>query len=248
MKKRKWTYPIFRIIKWFVWLVYPKMKVEGFEYLPKDEPVIYVGNHTQMNGPIASELYLPDRYTWCSGEMMKMREVPAYAFRDFWSEKPRLTRPFYKLLSYLIAPLSVIVFTNADTIPVYHDSRLLTTFRETIKRLSEGKSIVIFPEHDVPYNHIVYEFQDKYIDIANLYFKKYNKELCFVPLYIAPNLKKMYIGKPLRYSHESDIALEREKITKYLMSEITDIATSLPCHKVVPYKNLPRKLYPLNKE
>ncbi len=248
MTKRKWSYPIFRIIKWFVWLFYPKMKVEGFENLPKDEPVIYVGNHTQMNGPIACELYLPNRYTWCAGEMMKTCEVPSYAYRDFWSEKPKALRPFYKLLSYLIAPLSALVFTNADTVPVYHDSRLLTTFRETIRLLSEGKSIVIFPEHDVEYNHIIYQFQDKYIDIAQLYYKKYGKELSFVPLYLAPKLKRMYIGKPVRYSHDAGISDERDRITKYLMSEITDIATSLPCHTVVPYKNLPRKLYHTNKE
>ena len=168
MEKKK-TSVLYRIIKWLVWLFYPKMEVVGTENLP-EEPAVIVGNHTQMNGPIACELYFPgNRYTWCAGQMMQLKEVPGYAFQDFWSRKPKWTHPFYKALSYLIAPLSVCVFNNADTIPVYRDARIITTFKKTVTRLTEGASIVVFPEHDVAYNHIVYEFQDRFIEVAKLY-------------------------------------------------------------------------------
>lgn len=238
--------PLFKVIKWLIWLFYPKMKVEGYENLP-DEPVIIVGNHTQMNGPIACELYFPgNRYTWCAGQMMKVKDVPAYAFKDFWSQKPAYTHPFYKLLSYIIAPLAAFIFTNANTIAVYRDSRILSTFRTTLKKLEEGAQIVIFPEHDVKYNNIVYEFQDKFIDVAKLYHKKTGKELAFVPLYIAPKLKKMYLGKPIRFSSDTPIEEERKKICDYLMKEITDMARSLPEHIVIPYRNIPKKYYPTN--
>ena len=87
--KRRITYPLYRLIRALVWLFSPKMKVEGAENIPP-EPVLIVGNHTQMNGPIACELYSPvKRYTWCAGEMMELKEVPAYAYRDFWSQKPK---------------------------------------------------------------------------------------------------------------------------------------------------------------
>ena len=39
--------PLYRIIKWLIWLFYPKMKVMGQEHLP-EEPCIIVGNQTQM--------------------------------------------------------------------------------------------------------------------------------------------------------------------------------------------------------
>lgn len=238
--------PLFKVIKWLIWLLYPKMNVEGYDNLP-DEPVIIVGNHTQMNGPIACELYFPgNRYTWCAGQMMKVKDVPAYAFKDFWSQKPAYTHPLYKLLSYIIAPLAAFIFTNANTIAVYRDSRILSTFRTTLKKLEEGAQIVIFPEHDVKYNNIVYEFQDKFIDVAKLYHKKTGKELAFVPLYIAPKLKKMYLGKPIRFSSETPIEEERKKICDYLMKEITDMARSLPEHIVIPYRNIPKKYYPTN--
>lgn len=56
---KKETTLLFRIIKWLVRVFYGKMEVVGLENLPKNNAVI-VGNHTQMNGPIAGELYLPE--------------------------------------------------------------------------------------------------------------------------------------------------------------------------------------------
>lgn len=238
--------PAYRCIRWLVKTFYPKIRVEGVENLP-EEPVIVVGNHTQMNGPIACELYFPGkRYTWCAGQMMHLEEVPAYAFQDFWSQKPRYTHWFYRCLSYLIAPLSVCVFNQAQTIGVYHDARIISTFKQTVRRLEEGASVVIFPEYDAPYNHIVSEFQDKFIDVARLYYRRTGKSLAFVPLYIAPKLKTMYLGKPIYFDPAIPMDEQRKKISHDLMEAITDIAVSLPEHTVVPYRNIPRKYYPSN--
>ncbi len=239
---------LYRIVKWFVWLFSPKFKVEGAENLP-DEATLIVGNHTQMYGPIACEFYTPNKhYTWCAGEMMSVKTVPEYAFRDFWSQKPRWTHPFYRLVSYIIAPLAALIFNNANTIGVFRDTRILYTFKTTVKRLSEGNNVVVFPEHDVKYNNIIYDFQDKFIDIARLYYKKTGKALSFAPMYIAPSLKKMYIGKVTYFNPKLSMDEERERICKYLMNEITEIARELPLHTVVPYRNIPKKLYPKNKE
>ena len=246
LMREKLLFRIYRMIRWLVWVCYPKMEVVGVENLP-GEPAIIVGNHTKMNGPIACELYFPtERYTWCAGEMMHLKEVPAYAYQDFWSGKSKAVRWFYKLLSYLIAPLSVCVFNQANTIGVYHDTRIVSTFKNTVKRLEEGASIVIFPEHDVPHNHIVCEFQDRFIDVAKLYYKRTGRALAFVPLYIAPYLKKMYLGKPIWFCPDNPIQQERKRICEYLMAEITDIACSLPLHTVVPYQNIPKKDYTTN--
>ena len=237
---------LYKALKAAVTVFYPAMKVIGTENLP-DEATIIVGNHTQMNGPICAELYCPGKhYTWCAGEMLHLKDVPEYAFRDFWSQKPKWTHPWFKLLSYLIAPLSVVIFNKAHTIGVYHDTRLIGTFKNTVKLLQEGNNIVIFPEHDVKYNHIIYDFQDKFINVAKLYYKKTGKELQFVPLYIAPKLKQIRLGKPIRFDHNAPMDEERRRICRYLMDEITNIAVSLPEHTVIPYRNIPKKDYPKN--
>ena len=240
------TSSIYRGIKWLVRVCYPRMEVVGTENLPED-PAVIVGNHAQMNGPIACELYLPGEHdTWCAGEMMNLKEVPAYAYRDFWSQKPWYSRWFYRLLSYVIAPLSVCVFNNANTIGVYHDSRIISTFKNTVKRLQAGSRVVIFPEHDAPYNQILCEFQDRFIDVAKMYHKRTGRELEFVPLYLAPRRKAMYLGKPVRFRADAPLEEERQRICQYLMEEITAMACALPEHIVVPYRNIPKKQYGTN--
>ena len=237
---------LFRFIKYIVRLIYQKTEITGLENLP-DEPCVIVGNHSQIHGPIACELYLPENYyTWCASQMMKLKEVPAYAYKDFWSGKPKPLRPLFKLISYIIAPLCVLLFNNARTIAVYKDNRVLKTFKESITKLENKNNIVIFPEYDKIYNNIIYDFQEGFVDLAKLYYKRTGKELSFVPLYLAPKLKRMHLGKPIKFSTDKPIEEERRRICDYLMSEITDIARSLPEHTVIPYRNIPKKQYPKN--
>jgi len=226
--------------------VLPEVQACRHGKLP-DEPCVIVGNHSQMYGPIAGELYTPGKHDiWCAGEMMHREEVAAYAYQDFWSKKPKWNRWFFKLLSRLIGPLSELIFTNAHTVAVYHDTRLITTFRESIEKLQQGHSMVIFPEHYTERNNIVHDFQDKFIDLARFYYKKTGVALSFVPLYLAPRLKTMYYGKPIVFDPTAPIAEERRRICEALMDAITEIAVSLPEHTVVPYPNVPKKQYPKN--
>ncbi|MBO6159023.1 MAG: hypothetical protein J6P72_07170 [Firmicutes bacterium] len=238
---------LYRVIRFLVWVFYPKTKIEGLENIP-DEPAIFVGNHTQMNGPIVAELYFPvPRYTWCIAEMMHLKEVPAYAFQDFWSQKPKWQHPFFKALSYLIAPIAVVIFNNARTVPVYRDMRIRQTFRESMEKLENGDSLVIYPEYDKKYNHILYDFQDHFIDLAYRYYRRTGKALKFVPFYIAPALKTVVFGKPIAYEPDEPLKGERQHIKETLMEEITDLAESMPPHRVVPYRNIPKKDYPMNR-
>ena len=244
--QRGFSYLCYRVIRWLVWLFYPKIQVVGEENLPQQASII-VGNHTQMNGPICAEIYFPGKRTiWCAGQMMKIKEVPSYAFEDFWSGKSKWTHPFYRLLSYLIAPISVCVFNNAHTIPVYHDARLMTTFKRTLAALQEDTNVVIYPECYTPHNHIVNQFQDKFVDVARLHYKRTGQVLSFVPMYVAPKLKTIYLGKPTAFCPEAPIEQERQRICDYLMDEITNMAVRLPRHTVVPYANISKRDYPTN--
>ncbi len=242
----KKTSLLYKILRFFIRLFSPHYRIAGGDKLPP-EPCVIVGNHSQMFGPIGAELYTPGKhYIWCAGEMMHWDEVPAYAYQDFWSGKPRGVRWFYRLLSYVITPLAVVLFNNAHTIPVYHDTRLITTFRDSIEKLKAGNSIVIFPEHYDEHNNIVHDFQDKFIDLARFYYKKTGVELQFVPLYVCPALKTLFYGEPIRFRADALIAAERARLCAYLMDAITEIAVAQPEHRVVPYPNVPRSQYSKN--
>ena len=243
-KKTSWLY---RVVRWLVWLFSPKYRLTGTENLPEGEPCIIVGNHSHMYGPIAGELYTPGKHdVWCAGEMMHRKEVAAYAFRDFWSGRPKALHWFYRILSHVITPLALLIFNNAHTIAVYHDTRLISTYRESVSRLLAGSRLVIFPECYDRHNSIVYQFQDKFIDTARFYYKRYQRELSFVPMYIAPELKLISYGHPVRFRGDAPIAEERRRICAALMDSITDMAVSLPEHTVIPYPNVSRRHYRKN--
>lgn len=234
----------YRVIRRLVWLFSPKMRVSGAENLP-DGACVIVGNHSHMYGPIAGELYTPGRHSvWCAAEMMHREDVAEYAFQDFWSGKPRALHWYYRLLSHLIAPLSVLIFGSAHTIPVFHDARLVRTFRATNAELAQGSRIVIFPECYRKHNNIVYGFQDKFVDTARFYYKKSGQALAFVPMYLAPRLKTMTFGEPVVFRPEAPIAEERARICGELAERITALAASMPRHTVIPYPNVPKREYP----
>ncbi|MBE5741842.1 MAG: hypothetical protein E7360_00790 [Clostridiales bacterium] len=238
---------LFRGIVKIISVFYRKREIDGEENI-LDEPTIYVGNHAQMHGPITSSLYFPfDGKVWCRGEMMNIKEAPAYAYKDFWSHKPKITKWFYKLLSYCIAPISSYIFTRAETIAVYKDARVISTFKNSVAELQKGKSIVIFPEEATPFNEIINEFQDKFVDVAKLYSRRSKKEISFVPFYNAVELKKVVFGQPIKFNPSIDMEEQRKTICDYLKEEITKMAKELPIHTVVPYDNVKKKNYPKSK-
>lgn len=237
---------LFKFIRFWISVFYRKRKFEGVENIP-NEPCIIIGNHAQMHGPIATELFFPTKkYIWCIGQMMNLKETPAYAYNDFWSKKPKATRWFYKTVAYLLSPLLYYLMSRSDTLAVYHDSRVMVTFKNTVTKLKEGNNIVLFPECPTTYNDIVNEFQDKFVDVARLYSKTTKKSIKFVPMYNAAKLKKVVFGKPIEFDLEKPIDEHRIEISNYLKEEITRIAKQLPKHKVVPYANVGRKNYKYN--
>ena len=237
----------FRLLKLVVKLFYGKRKFTGLENFPK-EAAIFVGNHAQIHGPITAECFFPDPKTvWCESQVIDKKEFYDYAMVDFWGHKSPKAKWFFSLLTKLITPLFTWLFRSASTVPVYRDMRIRHTFRESIEHLQNGTNIVIFAEKHQPYNRIVNEFQDGFVDLATLYYRRTEKHLCFVPFYNAPSLKTAVIGKPITFDPERPIEEERTRICDYLKNEISALAEGLPVHKVTPYENIKRKYYPKNK-
>lgn len=243
-EKKKRNKRIFRAVLKFVKMIWPKNELLGRENIPS-EPCIIVANHAQIYGPVTGILYLPSNcHFWGAGELMSLKTASKYAYKDFWSQKSRHIRWLYKQLSYIAGPALYYIFHNVNMIGVYHDKRLMSTLKETQRALEKGGNIVIFPECYTKHNHIVYEFQGGFVDVARMYQQKTGKQISFVPVYFAPKLKKIVVGKPTKYNSESVRTQERDRICNYLMDEITKMAENLPLHTVVPYPNISKKDYP----
>ena len=224
---------------------YKNYELVGFEQ--NESPCIYVMNHAQMHSPLVCEIHLPSSDIWCTGEVMNKKEFPPYAQKDFWSHKPQCTQWFYKILSHVLAPIASSVISNARTIPVYKDTRLMATFKKSVQSLCAGKNVVIFPEKAEKHNEIINAFHDKFVDLARLYYARAKKPLVFVPIYNAVNLKKLVAGRGITYDNTANADEERKRICDYLLDEITCLAKELPQHVVIPYDNVSKKQYPKSK-
>ena len=83
---------------------------------------------------------------------------------------------------------------------------------------------------------------------SSLLFFTSGKEISFVPMYNAHELKTVVYGKPIKFDGTKDIGEQRKEICEYLKKEITSLAEGLPRHRVVPYANIKKKHYPYSKE
>jgi len=238
----------YKIVRAAIELFYPDIELVGTENIPAEGSVL-VGNHSQAHGPIISELRFPFPHkTWCIGQVMDSSEAAEYAYNDFWSAKPKAVRWFFRLLSRIIArPLSTVL-SAAETIPVFHDERVIGTLRKSVEALEKGLHLVIFPEFYKGFNHFLCRFQTGFIDTARLYYKHCGKCLAFVPMYVAPKLKKVFFGEPVYFNPEASVEEERERIGDYLMNAVSALALSQPLHTVVPYPNIPKNKFPQNTE
>ena len=235
-----------KFLRWIVGVFYPKMELVGLEKLP-EAPFILVGNHSQAHGAIVAEERLPfDHYTWCNYQMMDKKEVSQYALEDFWQDKPQWTQPFWRLVSKIIRYPAVYIMSHARTIPVYHDNRCISTFRKSIEKMQDGYNLVIYPECRTRYNNIIFDFQDRFIDLAKMYHKRTGQALSFVPMYLAPKLRKIFFCDPIRYDPAVPMDIQRARIKQQLMDAITQIACAQPLHTVIPYRNVSKKQYPKN--
>ncbi len=239
---------VYKIFELSARIRYRRTKIVNSEAMQEKNTII-IANHAQLNGPIMSHLFLPENYyIWANGQMFEMAEVPSYAMDDFFPYKRGWSRPFYKIASYLLAPLMPCIMENSRTVPVYHDARMASTVKRTIRLLAKGNNIVIFPEKHEKRNSIINMFRDQFVDIARLYYRRTGELIRFQPMYIAPTLNCCYMGDPICYNPNSDIESERCRISEYLAGEITKIGRSLPEHTVVPFDNISRKEYISNKE
>ena len=239
-------HPVYLMFRTIVSILIPEFQIEGAENLPKG-PCVVVGNHSQAYGPVTSELYFPGRnYTWCISDMMEKDRVADYAYQDFWSKKPAIVRPFFWLVAHILPRACEIVFTNAKTIPVYRDKRVLKTFQISVDKLKENAAVVIFPEEYTEYNNIVHQFQRGFVHVAKYYYRQTGEVLPFVPMYVCPAFRKLVIGKPIMFDPDVRIGDEAERICTELQDSISELAYNMPRHRVVPYPNVSKRNYPYN--
>ena len=116
-----------------------------------ENPIVFLGNHAEIYGPIASALCMPvDVRFWVINMMMfDKKVVRPYLYENTFSKKTFLPVFVRKLLAWYLGWLSVNVMNSLRAIAVYRDSpmKLRQTLRESVEALENGENLMIYPEH-----------------------------------------------------------------------------------------------------
>lgn len=201
-----------------------KSEVTGLENIIRNEPAVFIANHSGSLGPESILSSMPFHlHTWILQQTVDLRKSPDYLRRDFIERELKLKPPWSGILSFLMALIAVPILKAMNTIPVYRSSRQLEdkTFRISLDLLLKNEFILIFPEDPKPVpRQPINPFQTGFIRLGELYFLETGKVLNFYPLTFHSGLRRIVAGKPVRYDPARSLKEERVRISQILETEI----------------------------
>lgn len=225
----------FKFICLLARLVYGRSKVI-YETPPEREPGVFVCNHSTIIGPVVITLDFERPHTnWIIACAMDKNHCESYAFHDVFSGESRKCRGFYRFLAKLVRLLLPPILENVDSVPVYHDRRIMETFKKSVEALEAGKDVVIFGESPKLYSEYVNELQRGFVDLGRMYFRRTGKRLSFYPVYVERKNHVISVGAPVEYDPEIPLKEQRESVCEFLQQGIDRRARELPKHKPVRF-------------
>ena len=210
---------MYRVLSAMIRGVTPRMKTIWEE--PFDgEPCVFVGNHAGAFGPIDMCVKFPLRdqnFIWMNASVLHPKEVPAYVRQDYWWKPGCKLEPLYNAtLPYIAAALLPPILRLAPTVPVYHDMRVMTTMRQSIRHLKEGHNLVIFPEQPSGYQSHHDWINTGFLQVAPMYYKATGKVLKFYPVHLDYHKHVFKVAKPIAFDPERTLEEQMPALVEVL--------------------------------
>lgn len=216
-------HPVIKILRSLVRLFTPRITT-SWEVPYDGEPAVFVANHDRARGPLAMCAHFSlctELRPWIIARMMNIREVPEYVRQDFWWKQGRwYTKLLDHTLPYPIALILPPVFHGVEGIPVYHDSRVVSTFKESIRTLNSGKNVALFPERAEGFGDYSDNLNSGFLLIAKSYYKKTGKALNFYPVYVDWDAHTISVARPIQYNPSAEHSSQSKTIIDQISSFI----------------------------
>ena len=212
-----------RFLTWLIRLFYPHKVLD----VPQtgDDPIVLVSNHNCIYGPIVASAFIPIRTSpWVSCKMLNYTDAKIETLRGLirmgwpkWIANP---------LASVITKLVIAMIHAKEPIPVYNDSGTLTTMRNSLKAMQDGRNILIFPEcpqssgWDYFQDDDVAEFHDGFVYLAHLHYRKTGKPLKFYALYCNKNERTVTFSEAVTYQPQNGIDNERVRVARVLYEKM----------------------------
>ena len=119
-------------------------------------------------------------------------------------------------LPYMAAAVLPPILRTVPGVPVYHDMRVMTTMRQSLRLLKEGKHLVIFPEQPSGWQSHHMWIKTGFLQIAPMYYKATGKALKFWPVHIDYKKHTFQVAAPIAFDPERSLAEQTPEIEKVL--------------------------------
>lgn len=197
-----------------------------------DNPLVFLCNHGEINGPIVCKMYIPVSVrVWTISMMMyDQKEVTRYVYENTYSKQTSLPVFVRKLAARFIGWLSVNVMNQIESIPVYRESplKLRETVRKSIEAMEAGDNLLIFPEnpeHDEKYERGgIGKMAPGFVMLAEAYWKKTGKQMRFMPMYVNKFNRTLTFGNEVVYQPENGYRDEQTRILAEVEEQIRAMA------------------------
>ncbi len=197
-----WQSGFFRFLRRAILLFTGPMKTIWEEPF-SGAPSVFVCNHDRAFGPIAMNVqfeYCTDIRPWINAQMLSEREAPAYIRKDYWWNPDKWYAPILsRTLAYFYALLLPPILRGADCVPVYHDTGVMSTLRGSVKTLSDGKHLLLFPERPAGFREYGTEISSGFVSVGKLYYGREKQSVHFYPAWVDWKGREIRVGKPLVY-------------------------------------------------
>ncbi len=193
----------------------------GKENLPRRGPAVFISNHLDATGPIATACSIPLRvHPWVIADMMDKVLAPLWLQKDFTERQLHLKMPLSRWLARALCSISVPLFYSLGCIPVYacDYERMRETLEMSMAVLRERKFILVFPEdYRLAKDPItkMQPFQHSFVRLGEKYFEEIGESLEFYPLAVH-SAGQMVVGKPVAYNPLNPVGTERRRLKKLL--------------------------------
>ena len=209
----------YRTMRWLLQTFSHKMTC-NWEVPFDGEPCVFVPNHVGVFGPIdmvAKFPYYEECRPWFNADVMDPKLVPAYVRQDYWWKPGCWAEPLLNVtLPYMAAAVLPPILRTVPGVPVYHDIRVMTTMRQSLRLLKEGKHLVIFPEQPSGWQSHHMWINTGFLQIAPMYYKATGKALKFWPVHIDYKKHTFQVAAPIAFDPERSLAEQTPEIEKVL--------------------------------
>lgn len=222
------------------------LRVSGKEHMDMANfPSVFVCNHGIIYGPVAAVIYLPTYFRpWIDRKMVDKNLAAKEMYGRFIYRIPLLPAKAGMRLARLLAGPVTWALNSFNPIPVEKNSlrNVMSTFDDTVKVLTEGDNVLIFPErprrvkrgNKMTVEHLtdsVGRLFTGFANIGRLYYDTTGERLRFYPIYASRKNHTFSIGEPVAFNPDNDPHDEKQRITGLLHDRMLELAQRCGPHR-----------------